>query len=254
MKHSSEIPLEKREMLSRTGKGTPCGGWLRSFWLPAALSAEVCSNRPVAVTLLGEELILFRDGECRLVLVGRYCAHQGVDMMHGRIEPDGIRCMYHGWLFDQCGRVVIRGDWLPEKERRWDVGQPAYPCIETGGVVFAYMGKGERPSLPNFEFLSDSANVRRTRVLRETNYLAALPDRSERPHDAFKFILPSIVASQESPSGRDNMVRWYVPVDDGTHTVFTFRYSGGITAGGESTDGAAAILLRAVEIDSSISN
>ena len=105
-------------------------------------------DKPLAVTLFGEELVLFRDGEGKPALIGRYCAHQGVDMIYGRVEPDGLRCMYHGWLFDNCGKVVLRGEWLPEKERRWDVGQPAYPVIETGGIIFAYMAAGEPPTLP----------------------------------------------------------------------------------------------------------
>ena len=68
-------------------------------------------------------------------------------MIYGRVEPDGIRCMYHGWLFDTCGKVVVRGDWLPGGEQRMAVGQPAYPCAEIGGVIFTYMGPGETPAL-----------------------------------------------------------------------------------------------------------
>ncbi len=127
---------------------------MRRYWQPAALSEELTADKPLPVTLFGEELILFRDGQGNPGLIGRYCAHQGMDMIYSRVEPDGIRCLYHGWLFDTCGKVVVRGDWFPGGEQRLAVGQPAYPCAEIGGMIFTYLGSDESPALPAGEILS----------------------------------------------------------------------------------------------------
>src|SRR5258706_16327023 len=147
------ISQEETDLLTQTNRGTPCGELMRRYWQPAALSEELAANEPLPVTIFGEELILFRDGDGKPGLIGRYCAHQGVDMIYGRVEKDGIRCMYHGWLFDRCGKLVVSGDWMPEGEKRMSVGQPAYPCVEAGGIVFTYIGPGDPPPLPAYEFL-----------------------------------------------------------------------------------------------------
>ena len=89
---------------------------------------ELTADKPLPVTLFGEELILFRDGQGNPGLIGRYCAHQGMDMIYSRVERDGIRCLYHGWLFDTCGKVVVRGEWFPGGEQRLAVGQPPIPA------------------------------------------------------------------------------------------------------------------------------
>ena len=111
------ITEEENNLLTQTGRDTPCGELMRRYWQPAALSEDLTADEPLLVTLFGEELILFRDDQNRPALIGRYCAHQGVDVVYGRVEPGGLRCMYHGWLFDACGKVVVRGDWLPEGEQ-----------------------------------------------------------------------------------------------------------------------------------------
>ena len=180
------ITQEENDLLTQTGKGTPCGDLMRRYWQPAALSDELAPDKPLPVTLFGEEMILFRDGEGKPALIGRYCAHQGVDMIYGRVEPDGLRCMYHGWLFDPCGKVLLRGDWLPEKERRWDVGQPAYPCTEAGGIIFTYMGPGDPPVLPPYEFLSVAPENRAvTKIAVGCNYLQANEGNIDPLHLSF---------------------------------------------------------------------
>src|SRR5438046_2327240 len=104
------ITQEENNLLTQTGRGTPCGELMRRYWQPAALSDELGSDRPLPVQLFGEELVLFRDGLRNPGLIGRYCAHQGLDMAYGQVERDGIRCIFHGWLFDSCGKVIVSGD------------------------------------------------------------------------------------------------------------------------------------------------
>ena len=98
---------DTNRLLTESGPGTPGGHVLRQYWQPAALSEELTADRPVvSVTLLGEELVLFRDELDRLGLIGRYCPHRGVDLSYGRLEGGGLRCPFHGWLFDVAGSCL----------------------------------------------------------------------------------------------------------------------------------------------------
>ena len=233
------ITQEENTLLTQTGKGTPCGELMRRYWQPAALSEELAADKPLAVQLFGEELVLFRDGDGKPALIGRYCAHQGVDMIYGRCEPDGLRCMYHGWLFDNCGRVVLRGEWLPEKERRWDVGQPAYPCTEAGGVVFAYMGPGDPPVLPPYEFLTVPPENRAvTKIEVSCNYLQGNEGNIDPLHLSFlhrnlqdserdrQRVVPGSNATPNSLISKDQTPAIEVDVTDFGLRIYTIRKPG----------------------------
>lgn len=136
----------------RVGPGTLGGNYLRCFWWPVALSEEV-RDIPVPVTLLGEELVLFRDLSGGMGLLDCHCAHRRASLEYGRIEERGIRCAYHGWYFDREGRVLDRPaeqiKTTPHIRQNW------YPVRELGGFVFAYLGKDKEspPPLPRYDVL-----------------------------------------------------------------------------------------------------
>ncbi len=166
---------EENELLISTDPGSPCGDLMRRYWQPAALSEElVQGGTPMPVRLLGEDLVLFRDDKGRPGLLGVHCSHRGADLSYGRVEDGGLRCIYHGWLYDIGGRCLDmpgeRGGGRPEQ--RAAIRHPAYPCQERGGVVFAYLGPGEPPLLPNYEFLTVPDSHRYVaKAFQECNYL-----------------------------------------------------------------------------------
>jgi phenylpropionate dioxygenase-like ring-hydroxylating dioxygenase large terminal subunit len=140
--------------LCEVGPGTPCGEFMRRYWLPLHLSASV-GTRPLKVRLLGEDLILFRDGRGRPGLLQPRCAHRGTTLYYGKVDDNGIRCCYHGWQFDVEGRCVDQ-PCEPEngKKSRGRVRQPWYPVEERYGLVFAYLGPLEKkPVLPRWDIL-----------------------------------------------------------------------------------------------------
>ncbi|HWH75724.1 MAG TPA: Rieske 2Fe-2S domain-containing protein [Candidatus Binatus sp.] len=233
------ITQEENDLLTKTGTGTPCGELMRRYWQPAALSEELAANNPLPVTIFGEELILFRDGSGQAGLIGRYCAHQGVDMIYGRIETEGIRCMYHGWLFDRCGKLVVSGEWVPDGAKRMSVGQPAYPCQEAGGVIFTYMGPGDPPPLPAYEFLTVPAAQRAvTKILLNCNYLQANEGNIDPLHLSFLHrnlqdtardkarVVPGSNASPNSLVGKDQTPTIEVEVTDFGLRIYTIRKPG----------------------------
>jgi len=140
--------------LVRCGPGTLGGELLRRYWQPLARSEEA-TRLPRLVGILGEELILFRDGSGRPGLLYPRCMHRGTTLLYGRVEENGIRCCYHGWLFDPEGHVL---EMACEPGARAPSGarQPWYPLVEKFGLIFAYMGPPEKkPVLPRYQCLEN---------------------------------------------------------------------------------------------------
>jgi phthalate 4,5-dioxygenase len=164
----------ENELLTRTGPGTPCGELMRRYWQPAALSEELPPGAaPLPVQLFGEELVLFRNDQGKLGLIELHCAHRGADLSYGRLEDGGIRCIYHGWLYDVNGKVIdMPGETDAGKSFRESICHKAYPVEERAGVIFAYMGPGKPPLIPNYGYLTVPLDhVYVTKIYQECNYL-----------------------------------------------------------------------------------
>src|SRR5512134_3509544 len=145
---------EENELLTQTGPGTPCGEMMRRYWQPVGLSEELpVGGAPLSVRILGEELVLFRDDQGRVGLLGLHCAHRGTDLSYGRIEDGGLRCLYHGWLYDIDGRCLDQPAEPSISRFKEKICHLSYPCLERAGLIFAFMGEGEAPLLPDYEFL-----------------------------------------------------------------------------------------------------
>jgi phthalate 4,5-dioxygenase oxygenase subunit len=179
---------EQNELLTRTGPGTPGGELLRRYWQPAALSEELPpGGAPLAIRLLGEDLVLFRDGSGQPGLLGLHCAHRGADLSYGRLEDGGLRCIYHGWLYDRHGRCLEQpgepsGSTFFERIRHL-----AYPCREAGDVIFAYLGPGDPPALPPYGVLTaaEAYRFRPSKTYHCCNYLQANEGNIDPVHLSF---------------------------------------------------------------------
>lgn len=146
-------PATHRADLVEVGRGTPMGELLRRYWQPIGLLADA-GDTPRQVRALGEDLILFRDGAGRPGLVHARCCHRGTTLYYGRVEAAGIRCCYHGFLFDTEGHCLdqpMEPGGGPYKDR---IRQPWYPVAELYGLIFAYMGPPDKkPVLPCYDCL-----------------------------------------------------------------------------------------------------
>ncbi|MFD5258276.1 Rieske 2Fe-2S domain-containing protein [Streptomyces bobili] len=142
--------------LTEVGPGTPMGEVLRRYWQPIASSSALTSDVPHRTRILGEDLIVFRDGQGRAGVVFERCAHRGSSLYYGRVEDDGIRCCYHGWKFDVQGHCLEQACEVGGGLRREVARQPWYPVEERYGLVFVYMGPPERkPELPRWDCLEE---------------------------------------------------------------------------------------------------
>ncbi|MFQ6026528.1 MAG: Rieske 2Fe-2S domain-containing protein [Dehalococcoidia bacterium] len=169
------ISPSDNEILTRTGKGTPLGEVMRRYWLPALLSTELPEpdSPPVRVKLLGEDLVAFRDTLGRVGVLEEHCPHRLASLFLGRNEECGLRCVYHGWKFDVEGACLDMMNEPPGSDFHNKVRARAYPTLEQGGVVWAYLGAPEqRPAPPNFEWTRVAATHRHvSKNSQETNWL-----------------------------------------------------------------------------------
>ena len=157
------LSAEQNDLITRVASGTPAGTLLRRYWQPAALVDELAGNRPVKpVRLFGEDLVLFRDEKGRYGLIERACPHRGTDLAFGRLEDGGLRCAFHGWLFDVHGTCLETPAEPDDSNLCANIRQKAYPVVEKSGILFAYLGPGEPPEFPHFDcFVApDNAHVR----------------------------------------------------------------------------------------------
>jgi phenylpropionate dioxygenase-like ring-hydroxylating dioxygenase large terminal subunit len=148
-------PQHPNKLLTEVGPGTPLGELMRRYWHPVGCSAQL-KDLPRKVRILGEDLLLFRDRSGRPGLLYPRCMHRGTSLFYGRTEDRGIRCCYHGWLFDVEGRCLDQ-PCEPDGGRHRDAArQPWYPVEERYGFVFAYLGPPQKkPVLPRYDILEN---------------------------------------------------------------------------------------------------
>ena len=222
------LTREENELVTTTAAGTPMGEVMRRYWIPALLSSELPEpdGPPVRVQLLGEPLVGFRDTAGRIGLVDEFCPHRRASLWLGRNEESGLRCVYHGWKYDVAGNCV---DQMNEPEPFCHkIHLKAYPTVEMGGVIWAYMGPRERvPAPPRFEWTRVAASHRHvSKVWEECNWLQALEGGIDTSHAP---ILHRTITAKTARPGIPVLgafVRGGKPILEVDVTDYGYRYAG----------------------------
>jgi phenylpropionate dioxygenase-like ring-hydroxylating dioxygenase large terminal subunit len=125
---------------------------LKNFWY-AVEQSSLITEKPKKVTVLGQELALFRKANGKVVALSNLCVHRGGSLADGWTEGDCVRCPYHGWKFDADGRCVE----IPANNKSLPIPKKAqvdaYPVEEHYGLVWVFLGDlpaAERPPIPPF--------------------------------------------------------------------------------------------------------
>lgn len=145
------LTQEQNDRLARVGPGTPGGELLRRYWVPFLPVGKLDEDPVQPVRLLGENLTCYRDKSGNIGLIGQRCLHRAVDLRWGIPDENGLRCPYHGWLYNEQGSCIdspleARPDIMKDR-----VKLAGYPVKEMGGLLFAYMGPDPAPLLPPWD-------------------------------------------------------------------------------------------------------
>ena len=178
---------EQNDLITRTGAKDPCGKLMRMYWQPAALVDELQGPRPIRpVKLLGEDLVLFRDERGHYGLIARHCAHRGADLAFGRLENGGLRCAFHGWLFDASGQCLETPAEPKGSTLCQGIRQRSYPVIEKSGILWTYSGEGEPPAFPEIDcFVAPDSHTFAFKGHINCNWLQALEVGIDPSHASF---------------------------------------------------------------------
>jgi 5,5'-dehydrodivanillate O-demethylase oxygenase subunit len=180
------LTREQNEYLTRVGPGTPCGELMRRYWHPIYPAALLQDNPVRKVRILCEDLVLFRDRAGKLGLVQERCPHRGTSLAVGIPEPQGLRCCYHGWLFDAEGRCLEQPLEPPHSQYKNKITIKAYPVQELGGLVWAYLGPQPAPLLPRWALFIRPRGFRQIVGHRlPCNWLQTMENRGDMGHAVF---------------------------------------------------------------------
>ena len=182
------LSAEANAYLTQVGAAEPMGKLLRCYWQSILLSSELPEpdGKPVKVRALGEDLVAFRNGEGKIGLLGALCPYKSAPLYFGRNEDCGLRCVYHGWKFDLESNCVDMPNVPPESNYKDKIQQTAYPVVEANGFIFAYMGPGEPPPMPDLGFLNVlPEHIYVTKQKLECNWVQAMQGDFDPSHIGF---------------------------------------------------------------------
>ena len=157
------LTAELNERYTRVGAGTPCGELMRRYWHPIAAVSQMNERWTLPIRLLNEDLVLYKDRSGTFGLMEPRCPHRRMGMIYGIPEQHGLRCPYHGWLFDETGTCLEQPYETaedPESTYRDRVHALTYPVQQKAGLIFAYLGPHPAPLLPNWDVFSMDGMVR----------------------------------------------------------------------------------------------
>src|SRR5919109_3078571 len=224
------LTREENELVTKIGPGTPMGEVMRRYWIPALLSSELPEPDcpPVQVQLLGEQLVAFRDTQGRIGLLDEFCPHRRVSLWLGRNEESGLRCAYHGWKFDVAGTCVDQMNEPAECSFAQKIHIKAYPTVEQGGVIWAYMGpRAKMPPPPSFEWTQVPESHRHvSKVVEECNWLQALEGGIDTSHAPILHRTISATTSKAGVPLLGPFVRGKAPMLEVDVTDYGYRYVG----------------------------
>jgi nitrite reductase/ring-hydroxylating ferredoxin subunit len=190
--HRRAVPPPDAE-LTQVGPGTPAGEYLRRFWQPVAFVRDLAET-PLRVRILGEDLVVFRDRGGRVGVLHLHCAHRGTSLEFGILLERGIRCCYHGWVYDVDGRCLDTPGEPAGSRLHERVCQGAYPTHEFTGLVFAYLGPPDRrPTFPRYDSYEVPGHtlMPAARFTLPCNWLQVKDNSMDPVHTAFLHALSS---------------------------------------------------------------
>jgi phenylpropionate dioxygenase-like ring-hydroxylating dioxygenase large terminal subunit len=183
------MTTEDNDLLTLTGPDTPMGRMMRQYWLPAIRAGALeAGGAPVRVRLVNQDFVAYRLPGGQVGFIEEACPHRGVSLALARNEEEGLRCIFHGWQFDTTGRVIDAPAEPEARREQFCASLPVkrYQAREAAGILWVYLGGGEAPPFPDFEFTrlrEDQISVRR--AVLPYNWLQGLEAHIDSSHVGF---------------------------------------------------------------------
>ncbi|MDM0050527.1 Rieske 2Fe-2S domain-containing protein [Variovorax sp. J22R115] len=179
------LKAQDNELMCRVGPGTGMGDVMRRTWLPALQSSELpeAGGDPKGVELLGQRFVAWRDGAGRPGFFDEACLHRGSSMLLARAEPEGLRCIYHGWKFAVDGAVLDTPNVADPKFKERIRGR-TYPVREAGGLIWVYLGpKEHEPEFPRWPWMDvDAAHRINAVAVENCNFVQVIEGLVDSSH------------------------------------------------------------------------
>jgi 5,5'-dehydrodivanillate O-demethylase oxygenase subunit len=180
------LSADDNRRLTEVGPGTPMGALLRRYWMPIGAVAELEESSIKPVRLLGEDLVLYKDRGGRYGLVQRNCLHRGADLSYGMVEEHGLRCSYHGWLYDERGRCLAQPFEQrvnPGSQFRERLCLKAYVVQAYAGLLWGYLGPAPAPALPSWRNFSRKGYKHVSFTVLPANWLQCMENSFDQVHN-----------------------------------------------------------------------
>ena len=106
-------------------------------WYPICFARDV-RHRPVALRRMGRDLVAWRAGDGRAVVMDDRCPHRGAARSAGRVRDGQLECPWHGFRFDEsgaCRRIPAEG---PDAKIPGGLATPPYTVEEGHGLVWLF--------------------------------------------------------------------------------------------------------------------
>ncbi|MDB5699524.1 MAG: rieske 2Fe-2S iron-sulfur domain protein [Alphaproteobacteria bacterium] len=247
------LSRQQNELLTRVGPGTPGGDLMRRYWHPIYPEVLLRTKPVRKVRILGEDLTLYRDGSGKLGLIAERCPHRMTSLDLGIPEPEGLRCCYHGWLFDAKGNCLEMPLEPADTRMKKNIKIKAYAVQEMGGLIWAYLGPDPAPLLPRWHLFVRPGGFRQIVAHRlPCNWLQVMENRGDLGHAVFTHgRLFQHVLDQQGRLTDDTSARYNAAMDDhardraeGRHTMYRpiynrFGFTKGRLSEGEPDDSRA---------------
>jgi 5,5'-dehydrodivanillate O-demethylase len=215
--------------LASAGPGTLAGTYLRRFWQPVYRAEDLPAGHAKPIQIMSERFTLYRGDSGAPHVVAFRCPHRGTQLSAGWVEGDCIRCVYHGWRFDQSGQCVEQP--AEEKSFAQKIRIRSCPTKEYLGLIFAYLGDGESPPFPRYLHMEDRGTLEVLSTMTwPCNFLQRMDNNGDTAHVTFvhrgaysvssenrRTGLPQI-SKEESPWGTTG----YATFAPGWRNVFQF--------------------------------
>lgn len=179
------LTAQQNAVLTDVSSGSPLSAYWKGHWIPALRSeALVADAQPTRVELLCEHYVAFRTTDGSVGFLNEACPHRGVSLAMGRNENNALTCIFHGWTMNAAGECVR----MPTEKTNAlcaKVPNTGYPVREGGGIVWVYLGGGEPPQFPDYQFTHLSRTHARPRAsYSEANWLQNVETLLDSAHIA----------------------------------------------------------------------